>query len=177
MVRFSSSATPNLVDHLLRLCRALRSRGFSIGPGEEVDMFRALEAVDIGDREEFASALRLVLCSSREEQALFDTLFERFLLAAESDAGGRSIQMIPEEGTSREKGRKASPGEHASRREGGKSRPGGREIRGIGAARDGRGLAFRKGGGGFPERRRSGASGGRGGEVGCSPRAGGPLQR
>jgi uncharacterized protein with von Willebrand factor type A (vWA) domain len=121
MVRFSSSATPNLVDHLLRLCRALRSRGFSIGPGEEVDMFRALEAVDIGDREEFASALRLVLCSSREEQALFDTLFERFLLAAESDAGGRSIQMIPEEGTSREKGRKASPGEHSSRREGEKA--------------------------------------------------------
>ncbi len=121
MVRFSSSATPNLVDHLLRLCRALRSRGFSIGPGEEVDMFRALEAVDIGDREEFASALRLVLCSSREEQALFDTLFERFLLAAESDAGGRFIQMIPEEGTSREKGRKASPGEHSSRREGEKA--------------------------------------------------------
>ena len=77
-------------------------------------MFRALEAVDIGDREEFASALRLVLCSSREEQALFDTLFERFLLAAESDAGGRSIQLIPEEGAAEEKGeRKAPPGRAA----------------------------------------------------------------
>jgi uncharacterized protein with von Willebrand factor type A (vWA) domain len=121
MIR-SSSAPPNLVDHLLRLCRALRSRGFSIGPGEEIDMFRALEAVDIGDREEFASALRLVLCSSREEQALFDTLFERFLLAAESDAGGRSIQLIPEAGAAEEEGeRKVPPDGRPSRREGGKA--------------------------------------------------------
>lgn len=99
MTQFSSQAKPDLVTHLLRFCRALRAHGFSIGPGEEIDMFRALGAIDIGDREEFASALRLVLCSTREEQALFDTLFERFLLAAESDAGGRSIQRIPEKGT------------------------------------------------------------------------------
>ncbi|MGI6128145.1 MAG: vWA domain-containing protein [Planifilum sp.] len=92
----SSPMKPDLVEHLLRFCRALRSHGFSIGPGEEIDMFRALEAIDIGDREEFTSALRLVLCSDRDEQALFDTLFERFLLAAESDAGGRPIQLIPE---------------------------------------------------------------------------------
>lgn len=122
MIRSSSSATPSLVDHLLLLCRVLRSRGFSIGPGEEIDMFRALDAVDIGDREEFVSALRLVLCASREEQALFDTLFERFLLATESDAGGRSIQLIPEAGAAEEEGeRKDPPDGPPSRRKGEKA--------------------------------------------------------
>jgi uncharacterized protein len=94
----STFLQPNLAEHLLRFCRVLRSRGFSIGPGEEIDMFRALEAVDIGDKAEFAAALRLVLCSNREEQAMFDTLFDNFLLAVESEAGGRPVQTILEKG-------------------------------------------------------------------------------
>jgi uncharacterized protein with von Willebrand factor type A (vWA) domain len=61
-------------------------------------MFRALEVVDIGDKAEFAAALRLVLCSNREEQAIFDTLFDNFLLAVESEAGGRPVQTILEKG-------------------------------------------------------------------------------
>jgi uncharacterized protein with von Willebrand factor type A (vWA) domain len=96
MIQPSPFLQPNLAEHLLRFCRLLRSRGFSIGPGEEIDMFRALEAIDIGDKAEFAAALRLVLCSNREEQAIFDALFDNFLLAVESEAGGRPVQTIPE---------------------------------------------------------------------------------
>jgi len=109
-------------------------------------MFRALEAIDIGDREEFTSALRLVLCSDRDEQALFDTLFERFLLAAESDAGGRPIQLIPET-------REVPEGGAASRK-GGKSRrrPAGWEERRRGLAASPAGW----GGGGFAGRSRAG---------------------
>ncbi|SEN76173.1 vWA domain-containing protein [Lihuaxuella thermophila] len=98
MIQTSLFPQPNLAEHLLRFCRMLRARGFSIGPGEEIDMFRALEVVDIGDKTAFAAALRLVLCSNREEQAMFDTLFDNFLFAVESNAGGRPIQTIREKG-------------------------------------------------------------------------------
>lgn len=101
VIQTSPFSQPNLAEYLLRFCRVLRSRGFSIGPGEEIDMFRALEVVDIGDKAEFAAALRLVLCSTREEQAMFDTLFDNFLLAVESEAGGRPIQTIQEKGIDR----------------------------------------------------------------------------
>jgi len=153
----SSPMKPDLVEHLLRFCRALRSHGFSIGPGEEIDMFRALEAIDIGDREEFTSALRLVLCSDRDEQALFDTLFERFLLAAESDAGGRPIQLIPETrevpegGAASRKGEKPTPprrmGRAASRP---RRLPGGMGWRRFRRAEPGRALRTEGRNGTFP---------------------------
>lgn len=68
----------NLSEHVLSFCRYLRSQGFLIGLKEVEDSLRALEAIDIGEREQFYLALKIVLCSSQEEQFVFDRAFHSF---------------------------------------------------------------------------------------------------
>ncbi|MDR5695725.1 MAG: VWA domain-containing protein [Armatimonadota bacterium] len=68
----------DLISNVVSFCRLLRSHGLSIGPREEVDALRALELIDVGDREEFRLALRTVLAMSPEAQRVFDEIFERF---------------------------------------------------------------------------------------------------
>jgi len=48
-------------------------------PAETVDALRALETVDIGDRDEVYLALRTVLTSQFEDSAIFDDLFDAFV--------------------------------------------------------------------------------------------------
>ncbi|HET7579047.1 MAG TPA: VWA domain-containing protein [Bacillales bacterium] len=64
--------------YLVGFVRFLRDRDFLAGPGETADALRALEKVDLSVEKEVRSALRLVLCSKKSEQDLFDTLFDRF---------------------------------------------------------------------------------------------------
>ncbi|MFL0364760.1 VWA domain-containing protein [Pseudobacillus sp. 179-B 2D1 NHS] len=68
----------NLSEHVLSFCRYLRSQDFLIGLKETEDSLRALEAIDIGEHEQFRLALKIVLCSSREEQFVFDRAFPLF---------------------------------------------------------------------------------------------------
>jgi len=57
------------------LAAALRARGVRVGIGEVVAATRALGAVDAASREDVRLALRAVLCSSREDVAVFDEAF------------------------------------------------------------------------------------------------------
>lgn len=75
---YSRPAPSNLADHLIQFGRALRGRGFLVGPGEIQDGLRVLQHVDIGRKVEVYLGLRSVFTNSRDEYKDFDELFERF---------------------------------------------------------------------------------------------------
>ncbi len=68
----------DFVAHLTRFCRALRGRGFLVGPQEVSDAVRALGMVDSLDRARVYWTLRGVLMSRHEETGVFDEMFGRF---------------------------------------------------------------------------------------------------
>lgn len=72
--------TEKLSTHLHLFFRTLRDANFLVGPTEMTDALRALEWIEIADVGQFRLALKIVLCSSKEEQAVFDRLFQAFFL-------------------------------------------------------------------------------------------------
>ncbi|KMY55787.1 hypothetical protein AC623_19135 [Bacillus sp. FJAT-27231] len=79
------SSVNNLSGHILSFCRYLRRKGFLVGLKEAEDGIRALHFINITDREQFRLALKTVLCSSKEEQAIFDQAFKLFFTASSRD--------------------------------------------------------------------------------------------
>ena len=67
-----------LVEHTARFCRRLRAEGLRLGPGDTLDATRALDSVDLVDREDVRLALRTALVKRAEDAPLFDALFESF---------------------------------------------------------------------------------------------------
>jgi len=59
-------------------CHKLREHQFNIGSEETMLSLRAIETINIADEESFKFALRLILCSKKEEQEIFDRLFQQF---------------------------------------------------------------------------------------------------
>ena len=45
-------ASTDLIEHTARFCRRLRAEGLRLGPGDTLDATRALDSVDLVDREE-----------------------------------------------------------------------------------------------------------------------------
>lgn len=80
-----------LSDHLLWFCRTLRKRNFLISMKEVEDGLRALQSIDISDREQFRIALKIVFCSSREEQEKFNQAFQEFFLNGDGDGNGKDL--------------------------------------------------------------------------------------
>jgi uncharacterized protein len=76
---------PTLAERAIELCRALRQQGVVATPGESVEAARALEVVDIVDRNDVYLALRALFTTRREDLAVFDVLFDQWWSAA---AGG-----------------------------------------------------------------------------------------
>jgi uncharacterized protein len=70
----------DLSRNVLDFCAILRLQGFTIGPEETQDVLRALNVVDIGNYKHFRDALCLVLCSSQEQEKLFDVIFRAYFL-------------------------------------------------------------------------------------------------
>ncbi len=79
----SQAAARDLVVATVRLGRALRTRGVLVGPGEAADAVRALEVVDLTDREEVRWSLRAVLTTRVEDFPAFDDCFARVWAGAE----------------------------------------------------------------------------------------------
>jgi uncharacterized protein with von Willebrand factor type A (vWA) domain len=87
-MRAPSAEAPDAVDGLLadnivHFARALRIAGLKIGAGAAVDAISAVQAIGIGDREEFKAALRATLVSRREDMLLFDEMFGLFWISPE----------------------------------------------------------------------------------------------
>jgi uncharacterized protein with von Willebrand factor type A (vWA) domain len=72
------SLPSDLLTATVRFCRLLRARGLGITPAESRDALRALELVDLGDRDEVHRALRTVLTSRQEDFPVFDAAFDAF---------------------------------------------------------------------------------------------------
>src|SRR5262249_19184517 len=67
-----------LASHIVEFCRFCRASGLSAGVKESVDALDAARTVGVSDREILKSALRSVLCSTRDEWEQFDELFAAF---------------------------------------------------------------------------------------------------
>lgn len=68
----------DLMRAMLAFGGVLRAQGLPVTTPELMDAVRALEVVDLMDRDEVYLALRAVLVSRREEQPAFDRCFESF---------------------------------------------------------------------------------------------------
>ena len=100
-----------MIPALVRFVESLRNDGLDISPAELLDASRAVEAIDVGDRDRFRTALRATLAKDREQAAIFDRAFGRFFATPrrarrERHRDGRSGGAVPgpgrrDEGASR----------------------------------------------------------------------------
>ena len=89
----------DLSTHVVAFCRALRRRGVQVTASEAVDLLRALEVVDLGDREEVRFAVRSVLATGRDSLAVIDDLFNLLWGAlGERLAGAESATISSKDG-------------------------------------------------------------------------------
>jgi len=69
-------ASRDLTTHVVAFGRALRRRGVQVTAGEATDLLRALEAIDLGDREEVRLAVRSIFATGRDSLSIIDNLFD-----------------------------------------------------------------------------------------------------
>jgi uncharacterized protein len=84
--------------NVLDFCAILRLQGFTIGPEETQDVLRSLNVVDIGNYKQFRDALSMVLCSSHEQEKLFDMLFRAYFLLTPSKEVPPEAQALADAG-------------------------------------------------------------------------------
>ncbi|KAA5607630.1 VWA domain-containing protein [Roseospira marina] len=81
-----------LPDNVLHFVRTLRAAGMRVGPGDTLAALRAVEAVGLGNREDFRAALAAVLVKRRQDRALFDEAFHIFW--SDPDILGRLMGLL-----------------------------------------------------------------------------------
>ncbi len=72
------------LEKLSAFSRMLRLEGLSIGPSETADAGKILTVLGFEDRDRVKTALRTVYAKSREEQTVFDRVFDGFFLSEEA---------------------------------------------------------------------------------------------
>ncbi len=72
------------LEKLSGFSRLLRHEGLTISPNETADAARILTALGLSDREQVKTALRTVYAKSREEQLIFDRVFDGFFISEEA---------------------------------------------------------------------------------------------
>ena len=81
-----------LADNITYFARALRKAGLKIGPGAIADAILAVEAIGIGSREEFYTALFSSFVKRHEDQPVFDEAFRLYWRSRELIA--KMMQMM-----------------------------------------------------------------------------------
>jgi len=84
---------PSFATQIVEFCRYCRDNGLSAGITESGDALTAVRAVGVSDREILKSALRAILCSSKDEWDQFDELFAAFWSPA--PPGSRATPATP----------------------------------------------------------------------------------
>jgi uncharacterized protein len=79
-----------LLQNLLLFGRILRGLGLDVDPGREMDLVRALDYIEIGNRSDFFYTARTLLVHEYEDLPLFDEAFELFWL---KPGVGRNAQV------------------------------------------------------------------------------------
>ena len=72
------------LEKLALFSRLLRQEGLPVSPRETADASRVLTEFGLGDREQVKTALRTVYASSRQEQLVFDRVFDGFFISEEA---------------------------------------------------------------------------------------------
>ena len=72
------------LEKLALFSRMLRQEGLPVSPRETADASRVLMEFGLGDREQVKTALRTVYASSRQEQLVFDRVFDGFFISEEA---------------------------------------------------------------------------------------------
>lgn len=80
-----------LMDHTFALCRAAREAGLGVTHARAIDVFRALERIEWQRPDDYRLALRTNLVSSREDEILFDRVFQQYFGALDGDYEGDYI--------------------------------------------------------------------------------------
>ena len=72
------------LEKLSAFSRMLRLEGLAVGPQETADACRILIILGLEDRQQVKTALRTVYAKSREEQGVFDRVFDGFFIPEEA---------------------------------------------------------------------------------------------
>ncbi len=67
-----------LSQNILGLCRFLRAKGMTIGPGEVKDALEGLTLIDFSSREQLRWVLRTILAKSQAQQLIFDKHYAEY---------------------------------------------------------------------------------------------------
>ena len=67
-----------LAANVLHFCRALRTAGLPVGPGQTLAALEAVETVGVADRQVFYWALHATLVNRRDQREIFDQAFHIF---------------------------------------------------------------------------------------------------
>lgn len=81
-----------LADNIVHFARVLRKAGLRIGPAAVTDAIEAVQAIGIGEREEFYTALHATLVKRHEDDAVFDEAFRLFWRSR--DLVGKMIALM-----------------------------------------------------------------------------------
>ena len=76
-----------LENHLIRFAGVLRSFGLPVGTSETLDALRALEYIDMTDRQQFKSAMQATLVKDPVHNLIFENAFEAFFVPPEVREG------------------------------------------------------------------------------------------
>ncbi|MGJ7038200.1 uncharacterized protein with von Willebrand factor type A (vWA) domain [Shinella sp. BE166] len=105
----SSAVDGRLADNIVFFARVLRKAGLRIGPAAVTDAIEAVQAIGIGDREEFYTALHATLVKRHEDDAVFDEAFRLFWRAR--DLVAKMIALMSPVVTRHEEREKRKAGE------------------------------------------------------------------
>ena len=67
-----------IAANIMHFARVLRAAGLPVGPGKVLDALRAVEAVGLGNREDFYWTLHAALVNRRDQREIFDQAFHIF---------------------------------------------------------------------------------------------------
>jgi len=81
-----------LADNIVHFARVLRNAGLRIAPAAVTDAIEAVQAIGIGEREEFYTALHATLVKRHEDDAVFDEAFRLFWRSR--DLVGKMIALM-----------------------------------------------------------------------------------
>ena len=98
-----------LADNIVHFARVLRKAGLRLGPAAVTDAIEAVQAIGIGDREEFYIALHATLVKRHEDDAVFDEAFRLFWRSR--DLVGKMIALMSPVVTRHEEREKRKAGE------------------------------------------------------------------
>jgi hypothetical protein len=84
----ANTANHAVAAHTLNICAAARKAGLAITPARSIDVFRTISHVDMTSKDDYGLALRINLASTKEEEVIFDRVFNSYWNQTSDSEGG-----------------------------------------------------------------------------------------